>query len=339
MPSYRFRRLTWSFLSQGQRPAIQGGNFNAPPPREQQQSQSYFARSHSSRRLPDPVELAHRLEEARTSAKLLEQTVQCTPPAEFLSNELIREFADRCHSASRSIQGYMQAENPGPDNDTMESLIDTNGQLQRALEQHQRALLNAKRHAGLDEPRSNANGPHDSPSPMGNGPSPGARPDPAKQYVYPPAGGSSSKDRLNEEPPPVPSRDGLENGKGKGKATAGSSSANGFGSGSGSGSRLADDREDPFADPPSEPPPSHRDTPADVSPNTPEDESRLGAEPFHPGFNPTPSYINRQDSAMGKVAMTSAASPPPASSGGGSSAAQTRMAPAKPGDYNDLYDK
>jgi hypothetical protein len=137
----------------------------------------------------------------------------------------------------------------------------------------------------------------------------------------------------------VPSRDGLENGKGKGKATAGSSSANGFGSGSGSGSRLADDREDPFADPPSEPPPSHRDTPADVSPNTPEDESRLGAEPFHPGFNPTPSYINRQDSAMGKVAMTSAASPPPASSGGGSSAAQTRMAPAKPGDYNDLYDK
>ncbi|CAH0044654.1 unnamed protein product [Clonostachys solani] len=114
-------------------------------------SQNYFARNHNNKRLPDPVELASRLEEARTSAKLLEQVVMNTPPAEMLQNELIREFADRCQSASRSIQGYMTAENPTPDNQTMESLIDTNEQLQTALNQHRRAVLNARKQLGLNE--------------------------------------------------------------------------------------------------------------------------------------------------------------------------------------------
>lgn len=75
----------------------------------------------------------------------------CTPPAEMLNNDLIKEFADRCLSASRSIQGYMTADNPAPDNDTMESLIDTNEQLQAALNQHQRAVLNARKHMGLGD--------------------------------------------------------------------------------------------------------------------------------------------------------------------------------------------
>lgn len=112
-------------------------------------SQDYFARSHNSKRLPDPVELASRLEEARTSAKLLEQVVMNTAPAEMLENDLIKEFADRCQSASRSIQGYMTAENPSPDNDTMESLIDTNEQLQTALNQHHRAVVQARKQLGL----------------------------------------------------------------------------------------------------------------------------------------------------------------------------------------------
>ncbi|KAL8383539.1 hypothetical protein RB595_010645 [Gaeumannomyces hyphopodioides] len=114
-------------------------------------SQNYFARSHRNKQLPEPVELANRLEEARTSAKLLQQVVACTPPAEVLNNDLIKEFADRCLSASRSIQGYMTADSPAPDNDTMESLIDTNEQLQTALSQHQRAVLNARKHMGLGD--------------------------------------------------------------------------------------------------------------------------------------------------------------------------------------------
>lgn len=112
-------------------------------------SQNYFAKAHHNNRLPDPVELASRLEEARTSAKLLEQVVMNTPPGEMLQNELIKEFADRCLSASRSLQGYMVSEDPSPDNETMESLIDTNEQLQTALNQHKRAVLNARKQLGL----------------------------------------------------------------------------------------------------------------------------------------------------------------------------------------------
>lgn len=119
------------------------------PPQLSRHSQSYFAKSHTNNRLPDAVELASRLEEARTSAKLLEQVVMNTPPGEMLQNELIREFADRCLSASRSLQGYMVSENPAPDNGTMETLIDTNEQLQTALNQHKRAILNARKQLGL----------------------------------------------------------------------------------------------------------------------------------------------------------------------------------------------
>lgn len=115
--------------------------------------QTYFSRSHRNNRLPDAVELASRLEEARTSAKLLEQVVMNTPTAETLENELIKEFADRCLSASRSIQGYMVATDPAPDNETMESLIDTNEQLQTALNQHQRSVLSARKQLGLHERR------------------------------------------------------------------------------------------------------------------------------------------------------------------------------------------
>ncbi|ODA78928.1 hypothetical protein RJ55_04518 [Drechmeria coniospora] len=122
---------------------------NAPRQVNDAQSQNYFAKAHSNFRLPDPVELASRLEEARTSAKLLEQVVMNTPPGEMLQNELIREFANRCISASRSIQGYMNSDNPAPDNDTMENLIDTNEQLQTALNQHHRAVLRAKKQLGV----------------------------------------------------------------------------------------------------------------------------------------------------------------------------------------------
>jgi hypothetical protein len=277
------------------------------------------------------VELAHRLEEARTSAKLLEQTVTCTAPAEFLGNELIAEFADRCRSASRSIQGYMQAENPAPDNDTMESLIDTHEQLQKALAQYQRALLNAKRQAGLDEPRSN----EPSPSPGLNGPSPGGAPPPMRYGAqWSNAGGSSSRDQL-DQPPPVPSRAGLEKGKGKAVEVSPIDSSSSAPMNGSSSKRPEKDMEDPFADPPSEPPPSH----ATSNPtNSPAEEPRLAFEPYHPGFTTTPSYLNRQESATNKIAMHGAASPPTVSSGGGNSAAQGTTGQSRANDDDDIYD-
>ncbi|KAI9849100.1 MAG: hypothetical protein M1837_005330 [Sclerophora amabilis] len=111
----------------------------------QPQQQNYFARHHKDRGLPNPAELAQRIEEAKTSAKLLLQVVQSTPPTQILDNELIAEFAERCQSASRSTQGYMNAQNPAPDEDTLLTLIETNDQLALAMSKHQRALLQARK--------------------------------------------------------------------------------------------------------------------------------------------------------------------------------------------------
>jgi len=110
--------------------------------------QNYFARNHRSRGLPPPDELAARIEEARTSGKLLQQVVQSTPAGEILHNDLIKEFAERCQSASRSIQAYIHAENPAPDDQTLLTLIETNEQLSQAMSKHQRALLQARRVTG-----------------------------------------------------------------------------------------------------------------------------------------------------------------------------------------------
>ncbi|KAL8935164.1 MAG: hypothetical protein Q9211_004838, partial [Gyalolechia sp. 1 TL-2023] len=107
--------------------------------------QDYFARNHRARGLPPPAELAQRIEEARTSSKLLLQVVQSTPPNEVLTNELIKEFVDRCQSASRSIQAYINSEEPPPDEDTLLTLIETNDQISTTLSRYQRAMLQARR--------------------------------------------------------------------------------------------------------------------------------------------------------------------------------------------------
>lgn len=110
--------------------------------------QNYFARNHKPRGLPPPHELAQRVEEAKTSSKLLLQVVQSTPPAEIQGNELIKEFVERCQSASRSIQNYIHSDSPPPDEDTLLTLIETNDQISTALSRHQRALLQARRVTG-----------------------------------------------------------------------------------------------------------------------------------------------------------------------------------------------
>lgn len=115
------------------------------PPRDINQEQNYFARNHRPKGLPAPHELVGRIEEAKTSAKLLLQVVQSTPPDNVLDNELIKEFAERCQSASRSFQGYISADNPAPDDDTLLTLIETNDQLTLAISKHQRAVLHARK--------------------------------------------------------------------------------------------------------------------------------------------------------------------------------------------------
>ena len=125
----------------------------------------YQANPHSRRHhgLPPPDELVSRIEEAKTTARLLLQTIQSTPSSEVLSNDLIKEFADRAKSAHRSIQGYMNSEDPRPDEDTMLTLIETSDQLNIAMSKHQRALLQARKAMGQDTtsppPQTNASPP------------------------------------------------------------------------------------------------------------------------------------------------------------------------------------
>lgn len=236
---------------------VMGGNGPNGP-----NQQNYFSRSHSNNRLPDAVELASRLEEARTSAKLLEQVVMNTPPGETLDSELIKEFADRCLSASRSIQGYMVSTDPAPDNDTMESLIDTNEQLQTALNQHQRAVLSARKQFGQNVPRE------DTP-------------------VSPP-----STDDVEVPRPVAGSSKNPGNGKGKQAQiyrahASGSGSGSGSGSASGSGAASASGagaaQEDPFADPFADPQPE-KSNGLGSSALGDFDSDRHFSEPFHPGF-------------------------------------------------------
>lgn len=296
-------------------------------------SQNYFARSHSNKRLPDPVELANRLEEARTSAKLLSQLVANTPSTEVLDNDLVKEFADRCLSASRSIQGYMTAENPGPDNETMESLIDVNEELQQALNNEKRARLSARKELGVGDRSENV-----SPAPEVNGSNRPPMPQATGSYsaqqggAFPPAGMGYA----SEAAPPVP-RKPLNNGKGKGRQEPDPAdyvapppgpppghpaAGNNHYSTSAGPSRSAnatplDEGQDPFRDPePAGYSSSRRQQGGGSSSSNsgaPQlDEPRLADEPFHPGFGePTRSYLGRQDSAMNKVTMHGAGYGPP----------------------------
>ncbi|SMY21216.1 unnamed protein product [Zymoseptoria tritici ST99CH_1A5] len=104
---------------------------------------------HRGRQLPDTVELASRVEEAKNTAKILLQLVSSTPETELLNSELIKEFNQRCQSAQRSMQGYINCDNPSPDHDTMQTLIETNEQLSLATSRYQRATLSARRTLGV----------------------------------------------------------------------------------------------------------------------------------------------------------------------------------------------
>ncbi|KKK13049.1 hypothetical protein AOCH_005749 [Aspergillus ochraceoroseus] len=137
-------------------------------PQQQQQQQhpqlSNFGDAERPDSLPAPDELAVRVAEAKTSAKLLIQFVQSTPPAELLSHDLIQEFSGRCRRATRAMQSYINATDPTPDEDTLLTLIETNDELSVALSKHQRAMLQARKLLGQQESaqQSDASSPNPS---------------------------------------------------------------------------------------------------------------------------------------------------------------------------------
>ncbi|KAH2507573.1 hypothetical protein LV163_000075 [Aspergillus fumigatus] len=129
-----------------------GSTWRSSRSQHQQQQQQAYPYMQSSAQpastLPPPDELAARVTEAKTSAKLLLQFVQSTPPTEFNGNELIKEFCTRCQTASRAIQIYIHSTNPAPDENTLQTLIETNDELSVALSKYQHAFLSARKATG-----------------------------------------------------------------------------------------------------------------------------------------------------------------------------------------------
>jgi hypothetical protein len=236
----------------------------------------------SSRRnekhLPAPQELASRIEEAKTSAKLLQQLVQSSAQSELQSNDLIKEFVDRCQSAQKSIQGYISADSPPPDDDTMQTLIETTELLSLALSKHSRALLQARRALGQTT----------SPSPPVNSgfppPPVASTANPAVSATYTPSGLSPTS---GYSPPPLPP----------------------------SSMRNALDRRQvpthsysPLPEPPhnnENDAPQQTHDPSYDNPFADTHEEPNPALPARPGTynNPTASYVRRQDSAEENLTM------------------------------------
>ncbi|KAI5818932.1 hypothetical protein BZA77DRAFT_305354 [Pyronema omphalodes] len=98
--------------------------------------------------LPNPAELSARIAEANNSANLLMQLVQSTPRGEILRHDLIREFAERCKLAYKSIRGFINAD-PQPDADTLITLIETNDNLAMSLKAHKHAVARALEQGNL----------------------------------------------------------------------------------------------------------------------------------------------------------------------------------------------
>ncbi|KAJ8115751.1 hypothetical protein OPT61_g2680 [Boeremia exigua] len=262
------------------------------------------SRSRSTRGLPSPVELAGRIEEARTSAKLLLQLVQSTPSNELLGNDLVKEFAERCTSAQRSIQGYIACDDPSPDDDTMLTLIETNEQLSLAASKHQRAILQARRVIGA------------SPTP------------PAQQTppILPPANVAPAGVPTNSYEPPVPQQhnkvpspmdsvprdpyDPLPNVAPYGAPPPQAPAVQSTNSASLPASLQAapnrqtsvpqqQQEEDPFAD--------HY-TSTYAPPTNPRSNGYGGSpDSYHPGYQSTPSYMHRQESSANNLTMHGAA--------------------------------
>ncbi|KXL43199.1 MAG: hypothetical protein FE78DRAFT_152845, partial [Acidomyces sp. 'richmondensis'] len=130
-----------------QPPQLEQG-YAVGPPMGWQQGAWQNGSGRDRHQLPPPVELASRIEEARNTAKILMQFIQSTPAEEVMGNDLIKEFGDRCQSAQKSMQNYINCDNPAPDDDTLQTLIETNEQLSLAGSRYQRALLAARRAMG-----------------------------------------------------------------------------------------------------------------------------------------------------------------------------------------------
>lgn len=273
-------------------------NISAPPWSGHSQSRGGHGGGHPApTSLPPPIELASRIEEARTSAKLLLQLVQSTTAHELLANDLVKEFSERCIAAQRSIQAYINCDNPSPDDDTMLTLIETNEQLSLAASKHQRAILQARRALG-----ASASPPVPQ---LSNNPLP---PVGMSATYVPPQQPSPHAEAPILPPLDVGSRE--ESNTGDDSRTGPSAIPLALQAGQKSTSRT-EPEDDPFADHHSAgyaalagPPPARRVDDDDDSP-----VNGYTGPPYNPGFQSTPSYLGRQESSANNLTMHGASQP------------------------------
>ena len=71
-------------------------------------------------------------------------------------NELMKEFYERCRAATRSIQAFIHATNPPPDEDLLTTLIETNDELSVAQSKYHNAILRARKANGRNNEGSPA---------------------------------------------------------------------------------------------------------------------------------------------------------------------------------------
>lgn len=270
--------------------------------------------------------------------------MQSCSSAELPTNELVKEFAERARTANNAIQSYMNSENPQPDSDTMLTLIETNDQLNIAMSKHQRALLQARKSLGLGtpspqpqaDPMQNAvyppqqNAPHLYAPPQQNAPHLYAPPSQG-QFVYSqspsrqqnpmsnsynnshydemshPASGAPPPQQnatttqaygYSSSPPPAPAR-----------AEAASQNVS-----SPTQSHAYGVAENPFTDDAGYSEPQQKsytlfDRPANTPSPGPAASEQQRPGPYNASYQPTPSYLNRQESSSAHITM-SGASPP-----------------------------
>lgn len=251
---------------------------NAPPWPNQPMGGAYNSGHAVQQGLPPPIELAARIEEARTSAKLLLQLVQSTPANELLGNDLVKEFSERCNSAQRSVQQYINCDRPAPDDDTMLTLIETNEQLSLAASKHQRAVLQARRALGAS-PSPPVQNNHNNFNPLPPAPAPA----PVAAYTPPPPQSGPVTETpmlpplgLGAEESPVSHQKDGSSGLQSGAARQGSNSP--------------DTEDNPFAD--------HH----SAGYNAPA-ANKAAYVPFSQGYQATPSYLGRQESSSNNLTM------------------------------------
>lgn len=206
------------------------------------------------------------------------------------SDEMISQMAERTRRASRSFQGYIDSTNPRPDNDTMQTLINTYQAVNVALIKYWQAVLNARKSLPAPQPQQ---------PPQQNGQQQSTWVDWASQRVSPPPpqtdnampqpNGPAAQDnpfkdsaQSVQQPQPVQPQ---QVPKRKPYSLFNSSNAQ------------------PQQSPPPIPSTQTRPHAAPVPGET------QGSR-YNPNYRPTQSYIARQDAAVGSMTMHGASPPP-----------------------------